>query len=76
MATLAIKNELIYQVNRLPVDMQFQVLQFARALEISSHAQNTGKSLLSFAACIPQNDLDAMTKAIQEGCEKVDANEW
>ncbi len=76
MATLAIKNELLYQVKRLPVDMQLQVLQFARALEISTHVPSSGSSMLSFAGTIPQADLDVMAKAIHDGCERVDADEW
>lgn len=76
MATSAIKNELMHQVNKLSLDMQIQVLQFARALEITTHSQNSGSSLLSFAGCISQEDLRTMSKAIQDGCEKVDADEW
>lgn len=76
MATLAMKNELLHQVNRLPMNMQLQVLQFARALEITTHLQRPGSSLLSFAGCIPKEDLNTMAKVIHDGCEKVDADEW
>lgn len=76
MATLAIKNELLHHLNRLPTDMQCQVLQFARALEMSVNAGVTGKSLISFAGSIPADDLTVIAQAVEEGCERVDSHEW
>jgi hypothetical protein len=35
-----------------------------------------GRELLQFAGTIEPDDLALMKQAIEEGCEKVDANEW
>jgi hypothetical protein len=75
-ATLALKSELLHYLNSLPSAMQCQVLQFARALEMSSHAGVPGASLVSFAGCIPQDDLSVIAQAVEDGCERIDAHEW
>ena len=76
MTTLAIKNELLQRLNRLPTAMQCQVLQFARALEMTTHAGVPGAGLISFAGCIPPDDLGVFALAVAEGCERIDAHEW
>ena len=76
MTTLAMKSELLHHLNRLPTAMQCQVLQFARALEMTTHAGVPGSSLISFAGCIPPDDLSVIAKAVEEDCERVDAHEW
>lgn len=76
MTALALKNELLQQMNRLPLPQQCQVLQFARALEMSSQSGTPGSSLLSFAGAIPTEDLAVMTQAIHNGCEQIDQHEW
>jgi len=35
-----------------------------------------GKILLRFEGAIATDDLQLMSKAIEEGCEKVDISEW
>jgi hypothetical protein len=35
-----------------------------------------GKSLLRFEGTISVDDLQLMSKAIEDGCEKVDIGEW
>ncbi len=35
-----------------------------------------GKELLQFAGTIEPDDLALIKQAIEEGCEKVDADEW
>lgn len=76
MTTLALKNELFDHVSRLPVALQSQVLQFARALEMTTQSTTPGSELASFIGCIPPEDLNLMTEAIAEGCERVDVHEW
>ena len=76
MTTLAIKNELLHHLNRLPTAMQCQVLQFARALEMATYTGVSGASLLSFAGSISSDDLSVIAQAVEEGCERVDAHEW
>lgn len=76
MATASIKNEIITHVDRLPSSLQRQVLEFTRSLDRKRLKGVQGKSLLSFAGTIPLQDLEVMTRAIEEGCEQVDENEW
>lgn len=76
MTTLAMKSEILHHLNRLPSAMQCQVLQFARALEMTTHAGVSGESLISFAGCIPPDDLGVIAQAVEEGCERVDAHDW
>jgi hypothetical protein len=76
MTTMALKSELLLHLNRLPTALQCQVLQFTRALEMTTLAGVSGTSLITFAGCIPQDDLNVITQAVAEGCGRVDAHEW
>ena len=76
MTTMAIKSELLLHLNRLPTAMQCQVLQFTRALEMTTHAGVPGSNLIAFAGCIPPDDLNVIAQAVAEGCERVDVHEW
>ncbi|MBI3354958.1 MAG: hypothetical protein HY034_08750 [Nitrospirae bacterium] len=73
MTNKSIKDNLIAQLNKLPYDLQLRVLDFAKTLAPKGVE---GKSLLQFEGIIPQDDLQLMSKAIEEGCEKVDISEW
>ncbi len=73
MTTASLKDNLIAQLDKLPYDLQLRVLDFAKAL-IPKGVE--GKSLLKFEKAIPPDDLQLMSKAIEEGCEKVDISEW
>jgi len=66
-----IKREIEEQLNRLPVEMQRRVLNFALALVASEPKGVPGASLLRFAGSISKEDCDLMTKAIEEDCERV-----
>jgi hypothetical protein len=72
----AIQDELLQQLDRLPPDLQRQVLDFARALAILQPKGVRGEQLLEFAGTIEPDDLDAMSRAIEESCEQVDASDW
>ncbi|MBF8275212.1 MAG: hypothetical protein HW390_285 [Candidatus Brocadiaceae bacterium] len=73
MANTSIKDNLIDQIEKLPYDLQLRVLNFAKAL-IPRGVE--GKSLLPFAGVISEDDLERMSDAIEENCEKVDIHEW
>ena len=77
MTTITIRNECMEQLGRLPAELQLQALQFVRAL-VSNKQQSgiSGKSLASFAGCIPLADLQQISSSIQDGCEQVDVDEW
>ncbi|OGW52141.1 MAG: hypothetical protein A2Z50_04920 [Nitrospirae bacterium RBG_19FT_COMBO_42_15] len=73
MTATSIKDNLIAQVEKLPYDLQLRVLDFVKALAPKGVE---GKSLLQFEGIIPPDDLQLISKAIEEGCEKVDIGEW
>lgn len=76
MLSATVKKEIITQIRQLDYEYQRRVLDFARALAITGPKGPHGKQLLSFAGSIPAADLKAMKKAIEDGCEKLDLNEW
>ena len=76
MLNVAVKKEIIDQVRQLDYEQQKRVLDFARALAITGPKGVSGKQLLSFAGSIPSDDLKAIERAIEAGCEKADLNEW
>jgi hypothetical protein len=68
----SIKQEIIKQLDKLPLELQRRVLDFAHALVMSTPRGMSGKDLLRFAGIIDEEDLKAMEKAIEEGCERID----
>jgi hypothetical protein len=71
-----IENELRETIHQLPLQQQQQVLAYARSLSGLPLKGVPGVSLLRFAGTIEADDLELMKQAIQEGCEKVDEDEW
>lgn len=69
-----LKEQIIQQVDRLDDVRQRQVLDFAKRLAALPSAP--GRDLLRLAGSIDLRDLDAMSKAIEDGCEKVDPSGW
>ena len=69
-----IREQIIEQVDRLDDSRQRQVLDFARRL--TAPAGTPGGSLMHFAGSIDPADLEAMSQAIQQGCEQVEPNAW
>ncbi len=72
----AIERELREQLDQLPADQQRQVLDFARVLAVKKHTTASGKALSQFAGAITKEDLELIAKAIEEGCEQVNPDEW
>ncbi len=72
--TKTVKDAIIEQVDRLDAPQQRKVLDFARRLTVP--AGTPGRDLMRFVGCIDPADLDAMSQAIQEGCEKIEPNGW
>jgi hypothetical protein len=76
MVDAAIEHELSNCLGQLPVEQQRQVLEFARTLATPPLQGVRGSDLLQFAGTIDESDLDAMSQAIEDGCERIDADEW
>jgi hypothetical protein len=72
--TKTVKDEIIEQVDRLAAPQQRKVLDYARLL--TAPAGTPGRELMRFVGSIDPADLEAMSRAIQEGCEKIEPNGW
>lgn len=73
---VAIIDKVIEQLKDLPQELQWRVLEFTRALAVSTPHGVAGTHYLQFAGTIPLDDLKVMQQAIKQGCEQVDTNEW
>jgi hypothetical protein len=71
-----IVEEVIERLKGLPPELQRRVLEFTRSLAKSSPRGVPGRRLVSFCGSIKPDDLRLMSQAIEDGCERVDANEW
>lgn len=76
MRSPGLEQAILDQLPYLEFEQQKQVLDFIRALVLTRKRGVPGRDLLRFAGTICAEDLAAMTQAIEEGCEKVDLNEW
>jgi len=76
MSQLTIREEIEKQLDNLPIELQQRVLNFAQSLALSLPKGASGKQLLHFAGTIKSDDAELMKKAIENGCEQVDLNEW
>ena len=66
MISSSIERELHSHLALLPADQQRQVLDYARSLTLKIRGV-PGSSLLSFAGCIPADELAQMQTAIEFG---------
>ncbi len=69
-------DKVIEQLRDLPQELQWRVLEFTRALAVSTPRGAPGQQLLNFAGAISPDDVRLMREAIEQGCEQVDSNEW
>jgi len=76
MMTKIKRREIIKRLDRLPFEIQIKILDLAEAAAPSSQKGVSGKKLLRFAGILNADDVTDMTQAIENGCEKVDINEW
>ncbi len=76
MVNMQIRDNIINDLDKLPVDLQKKVQDFVHALIATLPKGVTGKSLLHFAGKISKEDANEMIKIVDEGCEKVDLHEW
>lgn len=72
----AIKIQVAKRLDKLPLELQKQVLDFTEELVMSVAKGVHGKQLLKFSGVITEKDADAMMQTIEESCEKVDLNGW
>ncbi len=76
MTVPSLSDELIARFERLKPGDQQRLVDFAEALDVSTPRGVPGKDLLRFAGILPDEDAEEMMKIIEEGCERVDYDEW
>ena len=72
---ISIVEKVVEQLKSLPQELQRRVLEFTRALAVSTPHGVAGVQLLRFAGTIPMDDVKVMRETIEQGCEQLDANE-
>ncbi|MCB0194498.1 MAG: hypothetical protein KDJ65_21290 [Anaerolineae bacterium] len=72
----AVITEVVQEMEKLPDDLQRQVLEFTKRLTASVPRGVPGKNLLHFVGTIPADELQQMRQAIEQDCEQIDLNEW
>ncbi|APB33526.1 hypothetical protein GlitD10_1206 [Gloeomargarita lithophora Alchichica-D10] len=73
---IPIIDEVVEQLKVMPQHLQWQVLEFVRALAKVEVRGTPGQRLLRFAGSIPLDDLHLMREVIEQDCERVDVDEW
>ncbi len=72
----SVREKIINELDKLSQEQQKKILDYVLKLKISKKKTIKGKDLINFSGTIRKEDLVAMKKAIVDGCEKVDINEW
>ena len=67
MGDTSLKDDLFTQIEKLSPDLQRRLLDFVKT--IAPYGVE-GKRLLRFEGAIPSDDLELMSKTIEEGCMK------
>jgi len=73
---IPIIDEVVEQLKVMPQPLQRRVLEFVRSLVKAEVRGTPGQQLLRFAGSIPSDDLQLMSEAIEQDCERVDIDEW
>lgn len=68
--------EIAKRVEILPAELQERVLRFIASLSKSVPAGERGSTLRQFASSIDPLSARQMIQAIDQDCERVDADEW
>ncbi|KFD41545.1 hypothetical protein HX99_01060 [Peptococcaceae bacterium SCADC1_2_3] len=71
-----IKEEILWEIDHLPLHSQKLVLDFARALRSTFNQGVSGRELLRFAGTLPPGEGELMNQAIEDACERVEQDEW
>ena len=72
----SLQEDILEELDKLPIEQQQWVLDFARALALTKPVGREGKELLHFAGAIEVDDLNTMAQAIEQGCEQINIYEW
>jgi hypothetical protein len=73
---MELRNEIVARIDKLPPEMQEQVLRFITSLTPSTAVGERGAMLRSFSGSLDDVSAQEMTRVIERECERVDAGEW
>ncbi len=75
MISPSIRDEVLRELERLGAADQERVRDFLRALGSADPRGTPGAELTRFAGALPEESINEMMVAIEEGCERID-DEW
>ncbi|HUE74142.1 MAG TPA: hypothetical protein VMP01_24890 [Pirellulaceae bacterium] len=75
MVDVAIQSQLLQTLGKLPAASQLAVLDFARSLQ-EPQTGTPFSRVRHLIGTLPAEQADAMERAIEEGCERIDRHEW
>ncbi len=77
MSAAEIHHELLQEIDHLRPDQQERVLKFARRLTVSKFPEGLSwDEMKKYRGIISQEEAEAMKKAIEEECERIDPEGW
>jgi hypothetical protein len=78
MARRSVREELLWNLERLSPEKQRELLDYARSLTEAAIPTNgtPGKDLAVFGGAIETSDLAKIARSIEEDCEQVDRGAW
>jgi hypothetical protein len=71
-----VRDEIAARVDKLPPEMQDQVLRFVASLDAPVPKGERGADLRAFSGALDSVSAQEMIRAIEEECEQVDAGDW
>lgn len=76
MSRSSLEQEIVDDLSRLDSAGQVRVRDFVRALAKSPQAGEPGQNLITLVGVIPVEDLQEISRSIEESCERVDVDGW
>lgn len=76
MVSEALAKDVVREMGHMPVELQRRVVDFAHALAGSYPKGTPGTEMIKFSGSFSSNDLEEISAAIEQGCEKVDPDAW
>lgn len=76
MVSESLARNILREMDHMPIELQRRVLDFAHALAGSQPKGTAGEDLLRFRGALSRKDADAMSAAIERGCERIDPDAW
>ena len=72
----AIKQQILSDLNQLPPEKQRRAAELVHSLVLPVVEGTPGHDLMRFAGILDDQSAQEMIEAIEEGCERVDLDEW